>query len=87
MDKIKKHHADWEKNVLQKSLAKFPERKTKFQTASGLEIARVYLPSAGFDYMQQLGFPGEYPFTRGIQPSAYRSRFWTMRQYAGFATA
>jgi methylmalonyl-CoA mutase N-terminal domain/subunit len=87
MDKIKKYHANWEKNILQKSLIKFPERKTKFQTASGVEIERLYLPAAGFDYLQQLGFPGEYPFTRGIQPSAYRSRFWTMRQYAGFATA
>ena len=87
MDKIRKQQVNWEKNILRKSLDKFPERKSKFQTSSGIEIERLYLPPEKFDYLQQLGFPGEYPFTRGVQASAYRSRLWTMRQYAGFATA
>ena len=87
MDKIKKQYINWQKNNLQKSMDKFPERKSKFHTSSGIEIERLYLPHEQFDYLQQLGFPGEYPFTRGVQASAYRSRFWTMRQYAGFATA
>jgi len=87
MDKVRKQQTDWEKNILRKSLDKFPERKSKFQTSSGIEIERVYLPPEKFDYLQQLGFPGEYPFTRGVQAAVYRSRFWTMRQYAGFATA
>lgn len=66
----------------EKSLAKNPERK-KFK------VKRLYTPldTAELDYNKQLGFPGEYPFTRGIQPTMYRGRFWTMRQYSGFATA
>ncbi|SDF20498.1 acyl-CoA mutase large subunit family protein [Sporolituus thermophilus] len=67
---------------VQKALAKFPERKN-------LPEQRIYTPVdlEGFDYERDLGFPGEYPFTRGVQPTMYRGRFWTMRQYAGFATA
>ncbi len=62
------------------------ERKKQFQTDSGIEIERLALPSES-DYETQLGFPGEYPFTRGVYPTMYRGRFWTMRQYAGFASA
>ncbi|MBI3914324.1 MAG: methylmalonyl-CoA mutase [Chloroflexi bacterium] len=64
------------------------ERKTKFETLSGIEAKRVYTPDdAREDYNERSGFPGEYPFTRGIQPTMYRGRLWTMRQYAGYASA
>jgi methylmalonyl-CoA mutase N-terminal domain/subunit len=79
----------WQKNVVEKTLAKFPEQRQEFVTASGQPVDRLYLPSdemAG-DYSEKLGFPGVYPFTRGVQPTMYRGRYWTMRQYAGFATA
>jgi methylmalonyl-CoA mutase N-terminal domain/subunit len=75
--------------AVEKSLAKNPERKEKFATGGGIPVERLYTPDsvAGMDYMRDLGFPGEYPYTRGVQPTMYRGRFWTMRQYAGFATA
>jgi len=65
------------------------ERRQRFETSSGIEIADLYTAGelAGFDPAVDLGYPGEYPFTRGVQPTMYRSRYWTMRQYAGFATA
>lgn len=70
-------------------IAKMTTRKPEFATASGRAVAPLYLPSEGCEdeYMEKLGFPGQYPFTRGIQPTMYRGRLWTMRQYAGFATA
>ncbi|MFZ5822631.1 MAG: acyl-CoA mutase large subunit family protein [Chloroflexota bacterium] len=78
----------WKETTLKKSLDRFPERKPRFETSSGIELPRLGLPSqAASDYEASLGFPGEYPFTRGIQPTMYRGRFWTMRQYAGFSTA
>jgi methylmalonyl-CoA mutase N-terminal domain/subunit len=89
----------WQDAVLRKSLEKVPERKAHFATSSGIEVPRVALPGGGLDtpdehglldhqgYLEKLGFPGEYPFTRGIQPTMYRGRFWTMRQYAGYASA
>ena len=89
----------WGETILKKTLDRFPERRDKFETSSGIPIPRLGLPSevaspsstedgtgTMTDY-ERLGFPGEYPFTRGVQPTMYRSRFWTMRQYAGFATA
>jgi methylmalonyl-CoA mutase N-terminal domain/subunit len=76
------------KETLESSLKKYPERKTRFETSSGIEFPRVALPvDEEKDYVEKLGFPGEYPFTRGIQPTMYRGRLWTMRQYAGYATA
>ncbi|MGB9845925.1 MAG: acyl-CoA mutase large subunit family protein [Desulfotomaculales bacterium] len=68
---------------------KRPERKDKFATDSGIEVKPLYTPVdlEGFDYFCQLGFPGEYPFTRGVQNNMYRGRLWTMRQYAGFGSA
>ncbi|MBU4225822.1 MAG: methylmalonyl-CoA mutase family protein [Chloroflexi bacterium] len=78
----------WERETLKPVLDKFPERKPKFETSSGIELPRVALPAdPDLDYVEKLGFPGEYPYTRGVQPTMYRSRFWTMRQYAGFSTA
>jgi methylmalonyl-CoA mutase N-terminal domain/subunit len=76
----------WDETVAKPSVEKFKERKAEFLSPSGIPIPRAAVPGE-FDYMQQLGFPGEYPFTRGVQPTMYRSRFWTMRQYAGFASA
>ena len=78
----------WEKNVLKKSLDKFPERKEKFTNHGGDEIPRAVFPDPPDDtYLRDVGFPGQYPFTRGVQPTMYRGRLWTMRQYAGFSTA
>ncbi len=70
-------------------VAKRPERKETFQTLSEIPLERLYTPlsESDLDYMESLGFPGSYPYTRGVQPTMYRGRFWTMRQYAGFATA
>lgn len=78
----------WTKEVLEPSIKKFPERREQFETSSGAELPRVALPpEEPQDYTETLGLPGEYPYTRGVQPTMYRSRLWTMRQYAGFATA
>lgn len=77
----------WEKETYQPLVAKYPERKNKFETSSGINLPPVMLPLDTLDYMKDLGFPGEYPFTRGVQPTMYRGRLWTMRQYAGYATA
>ena len=79
----------WEETTLANVLKRFHERRETFRTASDIELNRLYTPleMEGFDYFEKLGFPGEYPFTRGVQPTMYRGRFWTMRQYAGFATA
>jgi len=79
----------WERKALADARAKSPERRPRFETASGDEIRRVYTPEdiEGFDYMRDAGFPGEFPFTRGVQPTMYRGRLWTMRQYAGFGDA
>lgn len=73
----------------QKALAKRPERQERFETLSGIPIERIYSPLSApdSDYMKDLGFPGSYPYTRGVQPTMYRGRLWTMRQYAGFASA
>ncbi len=95
---IQDQYKKWKETTLKKSLEKFKERKERFETSAGIEVPRVALP--GLDtppsaatrpaeeiYLAKLGFPGEYPYTRGVQPTMYRSRFWTMRQYAGFSTA
>ena len=76
-------------NTVNKSLQKNPERRAEFTTIGGIPLERLYDPDsiAGNNYAEHLGFPGEYPFTRGVQPTMYRGRHWTMRQYAGFATA
>ncbi len=76
----------WEEQVLGPVIKRFPERKPQFTTPAGIPLPAVKTPSEG-DYLEKLGFPGEYPFTRGIQPTMYRGRFWTMRQYAGYASA
>lgn len=89
LDQIKESQENWENTTLSKTISKFPERKEKFTTGSGIEVKRIYTPedTADIDYNEELGFPGEYPYTRGVQPTMYRGKLWTMRQYAGFATA
>ena len=79
----------WRQTTRAAALKGAPERRERFETSSGIEVRDLYDPAdvAGLDQERDLGRPGEYPFTRGVQPTMYRSRFWTMRQYAGFATA
>ncbi|MBT1072135.1 acyl-CoA mutase large subunit family protein [Pelotalea chapellei] len=78
----------WTNGTVAKNIARSPERKTDFTTTSNIELERCFTPDFEYPgYEENLGFPGEYPFTRGVQPTMYRGRFWTMRQYAGFGTA
>lgn len=88
-EEIKKAKEKWEEGKVKKVLDRFPERKERFKNSSDMETERLYAPNdiEELDYEEQLGFPGEYPFTRGVQPTMYRGRLWTMRQYAGFSTA
>ncbi len=84
-NKLKK----WEESTLKKMLDKHPELKDEFTTVSDRVIKRLYTPDdiSEMDPDADLGFPGDFPYTRGLQPTMYRGRLWTMRQYAGFATA
>jgi methylmalonyl-CoA mutase N-terminal domain/subunit len=86
---IKAKKEIWENEILSKSLASMPESRKEFQTSSNIHIDRLYTPLdiQNLDYSSDLGFPGEYPYTRGVYPTMYRARLWTMRQYAGFGTA
>ncbi|NTW38080.1 MAG: methylmalonyl-CoA mutase family protein, partial [Syntrophobacteraceae bacterium] len=79
----------WDQGSVQKTLSKAPERGKTFTSISNIPVERLYTPwdVANLDYGNDLGFPGEFPFTRGVQPTMYRGRFWTMRQYAGFGSA
>ncbi|MBN2561582.1 MAG: methylmalonyl-CoA mutase [Phycisphaerae bacterium] len=92
-DPLDQHLARWKAGTLARSIAKKPEQPERTVTVSGRPVETVYLPADVRDeaacdaYLNKLGLPGEYPFTRGVQPTMYRSRLWTMRQYAGFATA
>ena len=78
----------WQDTFVSKNVAKAPERKQAFRTSSNIDMERCFTPDFEYpDHDENLGFPGLYPFTRGVQPTMYRGRFWTMRQYAGFGTA
>ncbi|MGE5138598.1 MAG: methylmalonyl-CoA mutase family protein, partial [Rudaea sp.] len=78
----------WREETYELARKRFPERQSDFETLSGVPVDPLYTPSEdGAAYQSRLGFPGEYPFTRGIQPTMYRGRFWTMRQYSGYASA
>ncbi|WP_221565448.1 methylmalonyl-CoA mutase [Alkalihalobacillus sp. TS-13] len=80
-------YKEWQE-MTKKLMNRFPERKEAFKTSSSIDIERLYLPvQLNSSYMEKLGLPGQYPFTRGIQPTMYRARHWTMRQYAGFGSA
>ena len=81
-------YKDWEEKELASSLNRFPERKERFTNHGGEEIPRLAVPNkVDEEYLENIGFPGRYPYTRGVQPTMYRGRLWTMRQYAGFSTA
>ncbi|MBS7247733.1 MAG: methylmalonyl-CoA mutase family protein [Candidatus Jordarchaeales archaeon] len=89
MGELSKAREKWERETRSKWLEALPEREENFRVSSGFEVNPVYTPEdvAGLDYLRDLGFPGEYPFTRGIHATMYRSRIWTMRQFSGFGTA
>lgn len=86
---LKNEKQRWEKETRKPQVDRFPERKDQFKTTSDIELPPLIVPEDGDEkeYLEKLGFPGEYPFTRGIRAGMYRGRFWTMRQYAGYATA
>ncbi len=88
-NRLEKAKKDWESHVLAPALKRAPEANRPFTTGSGSPLEPLYLPQAPSDetYLERVGFPGQYPFTRGIQATMYRGRLWTMRQYAGFGTA
>ncbi len=88
IEEIARAKKEWEEGPLAQEMAKHPERKEKFLSLSDLEIKRVYTPEdiKDFDYMRDLGLPGQYPFTRGVHTTMYRGRIWTIRQFAGFGT-
>ncbi len=89
LEAIKRARRDWERENLEESSEAGPERSGKFMTTSSLEVDGLYTPADvdDLDYMERLGFPGEYPFTRGIHGTMYRGRLWTMRQFAGHGSA
>ena len=89
MDDLQRALLNWEESTLKETLAQFPERKKEFITTSSEVINRLYSPTdhSERDFNELIGFPGQYPFTRGVHPTMYRSRPWTMRMFAGFGTA
>ncbi len=89
IDVLKKSRKQWEDTTLKKTIEKHPEQKDEFTTISDLPINRIYTPedTEEINFLKDIGFPGEWPYTRGVQPTMYRGRLWTMRQYAGFGTA
>jgi len=89
LEDIQKAHDKWEKETLGSHQKKHPDRQKDFVTTSSRPIKAIYTPLdvPRFDYMKDLGFPSEYPYTRGVQPSMYRGRIWTMRQFAGMGSA
>ncbi len=88
-DPLRESLRNWDEKVYRPTVAKFPERESEFTTLSSTPVRPLYTPldADQAQYVERLGYPGIYPFTRGIQPTMYRGRFWTMRQYAGFGTA
>ena len=89
LEGIAKAKVHWAKEVLEPHQKKHPDRTDEFMTVSSKPIARLYTPLdiPDINYMKDLGFPSEYPFTRGVQPTMYRGRLWTMRQFAGMGNA
>ncbi len=86
---IQKRGKRWERDRLLPLLSRSPERRRRFSTVSDEEISLLYTPAnlEGFDFLKKVGFPGTYPYTRGVHPSMYRGRLWTMRQFSGFGSA
>ncbi len=89
LDQIKEKRTDWEKNCYSDMIKDHPERKSKFENLSGTKLKNIYTPEdiANLDYNSDVGFPGVYPFLRGVHSTMYRGRLWTMRQFAGFGSA
>jgi len=89
LNKIAKEREKWEKTTVPSWLRRNPERKDEFKTTSGINIERLYTPEdlKNLDYLRDLGFPGQFPFTRSLHATMYRGRLWTMRQFSGFGTA
>jgi methylmalonyl-CoA mutase N-terminal domain/subunit len=92
MDALGRAKEAWEEETVRPVLARYAERRESFETWSGIPVERVHLPAGlseeqAAEYLDKLGLPGEFPYTRGVQPTMYRGRLWTMRQYAGYATA
>jgi methylmalonyl-CoA mutase N-terminal domain/subunit len=89
LKKLQDARKAWEDETLKPTLERAKERVPEFTTPSGLPVKRLYTPedAEGRDYLESIGFPGQYPYTRGIYPTMYRGQFWTMRQYAGIGTA
>ncbi len=89
LEELQEQDARWEETAVQRALARFPERYPEFSTMSGVPVKRLYTPVdlAELDYRRDLGFPGEYPFTRGIHATGHRGKLWTMRMFAGFGSA
>ncbi|MBM4411719.1 MAG: methylmalonyl-CoA mutase [Chloroflexi bacterium] len=86
---MSKSTQEWLESTWGKAISRFPQRRPKFESSSGVDVDPLYGPEAlaEWNYHEKLGYPGEFPFTRGVQPTMYRGRLWTMRQYAGFADA
>ncbi|MBD3405648.1 MAG: methylmalonyl-CoA mutase [Candidatus Lokiarchaeota archaeon] len=89
LEEIRKAKMQWEEEVLQPHEKKYPEREEEFISTSSVPVRRLYTPAdiPDFDYLRDLGFPSQFPYTRGVQPTMYRGRIWTMRQFAGMGTA
>ena len=89
LDRLRQAQSDWEANTLRSTLARAPERQAEFITTSSAPVERLYTPLdlPDFDYLKDLGFPGEYPYTRGVHATGHRGKLWTMRQFAGFGSA
>jgi len=89
IEEIRSRKSAWEAGILKGNLERFPERRDVFITTSGVPVERLYTPMdlQDMDYLRDLGFPGEYPFARGVQATMYRGKLWTMRMFAGFGTA
>jgi methylmalonyl-CoA mutase N-terminal domain/subunit len=89
LEKLRRARQEWEQGCLQNDLTSMPERQDEFITTSSEAVERLYTPLdlSDFDYLDDLGFPGEYPYTRGVHPTMHRGRLWTMRMFAGFGTA
>ena len=89
LEKLREKEQEWLETKVKKALTKVPERKKEFKTFSGIPLKRIYTPEdiKDIDYFEDIAFPGEFPYTRGIYPLMYRSRLYTIRQYTGWGTA
>jgi len=89
LEEIREKSGQWERTTLKRYLESRPERKPEFTTNSDIQVKRLYTPAdvSDLEYSEHVGYPGQYPYTRGIHPTMYRGRLWTMREFSGFGTA